>query len=69
MRSRAPLTWLARLAPNGPFDVVRQFLLFGTVYYLYRLTRGAIDTPDGPYAIEAQWVVACDGARSQAPSR
>ncbi len=57
MRARAPFTWLARLAPNGPFDVVRQFLLFGTVYYLYRLTRGAIDTPDGT-------VIAFQNARS-----
>jgi len=24
----------------------------------------SIETPDGPYQIEAQWVVACDGARS-----
>ena len=26
--------------------------------------RVGIDTPDGPYALEADWVVACDGARS-----
>lgn len=26
--------------------------------------RLAIDTPEGPYALEAGWVVACDGARS-----
>ncbi|MET0187043.1 MAG: FAD-dependent oxidoreductase [Achromobacter sp.] len=24
----------------------------------------AIDTPDGPYTLDAQWVVACDGSRS-----
>ncbi|GFE50888.1 oxidoreductase [Roseobacter cerasinus] len=23
-----------------------------------------VDTPDGPYAVEADWVIACDGARS-----
>ncbi|PWJ21818.1 FAD-dependent oxidoreductase [Jannaschia seohaensis] len=26
--------------------------------------RVEIDTPDGPYALEADWLVACDGARS-----
>ncbi len=26
--------------------------------------RLTIDTPDGPYALDADWVVACDGARS-----
>ena len=26
--------------------------------------RLAIDTPDGPYALDADWLVACDGARS-----
>lgn len=24
----------------------------------------AVDTPDGPYALEADWLIACDGARS-----
>ena len=36
-----------RLAPNGVLDVLRQIALFFGVYYTYRLTRGAIDTPDG----------------------
>ncbi len=26
--------------------------------------RAAIETPDGPYAIETDWLLACDGARS-----
>lgn len=26
--------------------------------------RVAIDTPDGPYTLEADWLIACDGARS-----
>lgn len=26
--------------------------------------RLAIETPDGPYAVDADWVIACDGARS-----
>jgi PAP2 superfamily len=37
----------ARLLPRGPFDVVRQVLLFGTAYYCYRLVRGAVDDPVG----------------------
>lgn len=27
--------------------------------------RLTIDTPDGPYDVDADWVIACDGARSQ----
>jgi hypothetical protein len=38
---------MGRVFPHGPLDVVRQFLLFASVYYLYRLTRGAIDDPRG----------------------
>ena len=37
----------ARLLPRGPFDVVRQVLLFGAAYYGYRLVRGAVDDPVG----------------------
>src|SRR3954469_10731045 len=37
----------ALLLPRGPFDVVRQVLLFGTAYYCYRLVRGAVDDPVG----------------------
>ena len=33
----------ARVAPHGPVDLVRQVALFGFLYYLYRLTRGAVD--------------------------
>jgi hypothetical protein len=36
-----------KLTPNGVLDVLRQLALFFAVYYTYRLTRGAIDTPDG----------------------
>lgn len=36
-----------RLAPNGVLDVLRQIVLFFGVYYTYRITRGAIDTPNG----------------------
>lgn len=27
-------------------------------------TRVQIDTPDGPYSVDADWLIACDGARS-----
>jgi hypothetical protein len=36
---------LARLLPRGPFDVVRQVLLFAIAYYGYRVVRGAVDDP------------------------
>src|ERR671927_15410 len=41
------LSLQARLLPRGPFDVVRQVLLFGAAYYGYRLVRGAVDDPVG----------------------
>jgi hypothetical protein len=37
----------ARVFPHGPLDVLRQILLFASAYYAYRLTRGAIDDPQG----------------------
>jgi hypothetical protein len=36
-----------RIFPHGPLDVLRQVLLFAAAYYAYRLTRGAIDDPQG----------------------
>ena len=39
-------TFLARLLPNGPLDVVRQAVLFVTAFQLYRLTRGLVDNPE-----------------------
>lgn len=38
---------MGRVFPNGPFDVLRQVALFAAAYYIYRLTRGAIDDPQG----------------------
>ena len=38
---------MGRVFPNGPFDVLRQVALFAAAYYGYRLTRGAIDDPQG----------------------
>jgi hypothetical protein len=37
----------ARLLPRGPWDVVRQVLLLGLAYYVYRVARGAVDDPAG----------------------
>jgi hypothetical protein len=45
-----------RIFPSGPLDAVRQIAIFATAYYAYRLTRGAIDDPQGT-------VVAFDHAR------
>ena len=33
----------SRLLPHGFLDVVRQLLLFGGAYYLYRIARGLVD--------------------------
>ena len=38
---------MGRVFPHGPLDVLRQILLFASAYYAYRLTRGAIDDPQG----------------------
>jgi hypothetical protein len=38
---------MGRVFPHGPLDVLRQVFLFATAYYAYRLTRGAIDDPQG----------------------
>jgi membrane-associated phospholipid phosphatase len=38
---------MGRVFPHGPLDVLRQVLLFASAYYIYRLTRGAIDDPQG----------------------
>jgi hypothetical protein len=34
---------LARLAPHGPLDLLRQLALFFAAYYAYRLVRGQVD--------------------------
>jgi hypothetical protein len=34
---------LTRILPNGPVDALRQLLLFGGAYYLYRIVRGVVD--------------------------
>jgi hypothetical protein len=32
-----------RVLPNGPVDALRQLLLFGGAYYVYRIVRGIVD--------------------------
>src|SRR4051812_12796068 len=46
-RLRSPL---ARLFPRGPFDVVRQVLVFGLAYVGYRIARGNVDDRIGAAA-------------------
>jgi hypothetical protein len=41
-----------RAFPHGWFDLVRQVLVFGAAYYLYRLVRGAIDDHTTAVAFE-----------------
>lgn len=44
--SRGP--WLYRRAfPHGGLDALRQIAIFAVAYYVYRLTRGWIDGPQG----------------------
>jgi hypothetical protein len=38
---------MGRVFPHGPLDVLRQVALFATAYYVYRLSRGAIDDQQG----------------------
>ena len=44
MTARA-LSPQARFLPHGPGDLARQVLIFAGAYYVYRLTRGAVDDP------------------------
>src|SRR4028119_28135 len=39
-------TFLGRLLPNDPIDVIRQVVLFVAAFQLYRLTRGVVDNPE-----------------------
>jgi len=40
-------SFVARLFPHGPLDVLRQVALFALAYYGYRYVRGFIDDPQG----------------------
>lgn len=43
-------TLQGRLLPHGPLDLLRQVLLFGLAFQLYRLTRGLVNHPDAATA-------------------
>lgn len=38
---------LGRVFPHGPLDVLRQIALFVAAYFVYDLTRGLVDDPQG----------------------
>jgi hypothetical protein len=48
---------LGRALPNGPVDAVRQLLLFGGAYYLYRIVRGVVDGQVTSAFAHARWIV------------
>jgi hypothetical protein len=48
---------LTRILPNGPVDAVRQLLLFGGAYYLYRIVRGVVDGQVESAFSHARWIV------------
>jgi len=49
--------FLTRILPNGPLDAVRQLLLFGGAYYLYRIVRGVVDGQVESAFSHARWIV------------
>src|ERR1700755_2091594 len=49
--------FLDRILPNGPVDVIRQLVLFGGAYYLYRLVRGVVDGEVTAAFEHARWIV------------
>jgi membrane-associated phospholipid phosphatase len=48
---------LSRILPHGPVDAVRQLLLFGGAYYLYRIVRGVADGEVTTAFSHARWIV------------
>jgi hypothetical protein len=48
---------LTRILPNGPVDALRQLLLFGGAYYLYRIVRGVVDGQVTSAFDHARWIV------------
>jgi hypothetical protein len=46
-----------RILPRGPVDAIRQLLLFGGAYYLYRLVRGFVDGDVASAFAHARWIV------------
>ena len=47
----------ARVLPRGPVDALRQLLLFGGAYYLYRIVRGVVDGEVTAAFSHARWIV------------
>lgn len=47
----------ARILPRGPVDALRQLLLFGGAYYLYRIVRGVVDGEVTAAFSHARWIV------------
>jgi PAP2 superfamily len=47
----------ARILPRGPLDAVRQLLLFGGAYYLYRIVRGVVDGEVATAFSHARWII------------
>ena len=48
---------LSKILPRGPFDALRQLLLFGGAYYLYRIVRGIVDGEVTTAFSHARWIV------------
>src|ERR671937_1282380 len=48
---------IGRLLPQGPLDALRQLLLFGGAYYLYRIVRGVVDGEVTTAFSHARWIV------------
>jgi hypothetical protein len=48
---------LVRLLPQGPLDVLRQLLLFGGAYYVYRIVRGVVESQTALAFEHARWLV------------
>jgi hypothetical protein len=48
---------LARTLPHGPIDALRQLVLFGGAYYLYRIVRGLVDGQVTTAFSHARWIV------------
>ena len=51
------LNRVSRILPRGPLDAVRQLLLFGGAYYLYRIVRGIVDGEVTTAFSHARWIV------------
>lgn len=48
---------IGRILPRGPIDALRQLLLFGGAYYLYRIVRGVVDGEVTAAFSHARWIV------------